>query len=203
MGIKYVTPIARIDGLSIYNKYDIIRVNKKSVTIKNNYEYGKAYDKKLFLEFTKLRFNPGDTIDIFYRNMPNRLLVRGVTLDPSLSFIWYHVILESDNSKRKVTETWILEYIRNKGQHMVYENEFVRMMYSQGFRFYGNYRRSDLDIVLHHRLKKMNCISIAESYKQAFYPNGDKCRDKESVWIKYKNIIDGGFHGYETYYDKE
>lgn len=95
-----------------------------------------------------------------------------------------------------LTESYINKY-RSKKTAQCYDNDIVRDMYNQGFRFCGNF---DTGVAL----QKANRLRMAQYIKHivlndAVAPDGNILSGQSGLWVKYHRTINGSGDCYSGY----
>lgn len=165
-------------------KFD--RRKKKVQVFKSNLQLYKEEIK--MKKIISPKFMPGEVIDLSYKsnNLPNRIFIKRVRMDVSDKGWMYDILLENSGDTTAVEESFIEERMTHK-LAKVYSEPYVLDLYSQGFRFAGNYDESEALKIA--KSLKGNSSLLNIQIHPAFYPSGLEWKSKRAIWIRYHQII--------------
>lgn len=138
---------------------------------------------------TKLpRFMPGQVIDISYKNsgLPNRLLIKSVSVKEQDSEWMYECFIESIGTVASINESFIVSNATNKNLQ-VYKCAEVIKLYNDGWRFCGNFNEADA-----HKIASKNAINRYIKHiilRPALNTDGCLKNGYYGIWVKYNNTI--------------
>ena len=138
---------------------------------------------------TKLpRFMPGQVIDISYKNkgLPNRLLIKSVSVKEQDSEWMYECFIESIGTVVSINESFIVSNATNKNLQ-VYKCAEVIKLYNDGWRFCGNFNEADAHKVASKYATNRYIKHII--LRPALNADGCLKNGYYGIWVKYNNTI--------------
>lgn len=138
---------------------------------------------------TKLpKFMPGQVIDLSYKHkgLPNRLLVKTVLIREQDNQWMYECIIESIDETTTLSEDFIINNMTRKASEVYKCNEVIKL-YNAGWRFCGNFKRSQAHSIAGKHATNGYIRNII--LRPALDSKGCLMNDYYGMWIKYGNII--------------
>jgi hypothetical protein len=134
------------------------------------------------------KFNIKDVIDLRFSkdNMPDRIYIHAIFIKESDTEWMYKVLSEKSNGYITLPESYINKFFSKK-ERPCYDNEVVKELYDNGFRFCGNYKKDTA-------INKANSIKSANYIKhiilaEAIDKNGNPMVGYLGLWVQYNTII--------------
>lgn len=142
------------------------------------------------------KYDLSNVIDLrFSRDtMPDRIYIHAVFMKESDVEWMYKVYSEKSNGYITLPESHINKFISKKDKPC-YNNEVIKELYENGFRFCGNYKKDTA-------VNKANSMVSANYIKhimlvEAFDKNGSIMPDNYGIWVQYNAPIGINSAGYK------